>query len=442
MSTWAEHLDTLYKLQELGKQHGPQDDVPEMVVQSILQIQRHLLPNLKQIFSEHQDEDPSFPMLATQFPTDPVSTPLWGQLTQAVGNLIIAMHLALPYVNEPLYSEELLDNIYPDYECILVSVGKELLSTIQHHELPTRLQQLREKLEDMFGFPFPKVTFQDDSALQPRTYTISIGGHLREGTALHNKMLAISTNGQFPSMKGVECTDPIFGLPAKWISPLMEKTAKSKGLVVLSPLGVIIAHIERFLRTQYHKLLTANVFTSLIEDYRDVASMYIALPKTEWVSIFQQCLRANISLIELPRMVDTVLSIQRELEEGLQYNGDYIYTNLRLVFPPRTLKGILEVGKVHILTLSDNVVDTLMADLETEEGKLHLPKNQTLLKKLTAVSLETRAHSPIVLCPDLLVPDLTRQLDRQGFKVPIYMESEIPEHIHRIPVAAAITLDS
>lgn len=297
MSTWSEHLDTLYSLQDLAKQHGPEAPVPDMVVQSVVQIQRHLLPNLKAIFTNHQDDDPSFPMLAAQFPTEPVPTPVWGQLSQAIGNLILAMHLALPFVQEPLYSETFTDHIYPDYECVLVSVGKDLLATIQHHELPTRLQQLREKLEDMFGFPFPKVTFQDDSALQPRAYTVSIGGHLREGTALHNKVLAISTDGQFPNMNGIECTDPIFGLPAKWISPLMEKNAKSKGHVVLSPLGVIIAHIERFLRTQYHKLLTANVFTSLIEAHRDVPAMFIALPKAEWVSIFQQCLRANISLL-------------------------------------------------------------------------------------------------------------------------------------------------
>ena len=441
MSTWSEHLDTLYKLQDLAKQHGVQDPVPEMVIQSVVQIQRHLLPNLKDIFVRHQDDDPSFAMLATQFPTEPIPTPLWGQLTQAIGNLIIAMHLALPYVNEPLFSENFTDHIYPDYETVLVSVGKELLSIIQHHDLPTRLQQLREKLEEMFGFPFPKVTFQDDSELQPRAYTISIGGHLRQGTALHNKMLAISTTGQFPTMNGVECTDPIFGLPSKWIAPLMEQTAKKKGHVVLSPLGVIIAHIERFLRTRYHQLLTANVFTTLIQEHRDVASMYIALPKTEWVSIFQQCVRANISLGELPRMVDTVLKIQREIDVDVRQNGDYIYTNLRLRFPPRTLKYIMETGKVNIITLSDAVIDDLMGELDIEEGKLHIPVQQTLLKKLTETSLSTREQSPVVLCPDLLVPDLTRQLDRQGFKSPIYMDSEIPEHIHRIPVAPAITLD-
>ena len=436
--SWSEELETLYKTQELSANHAVGAEVPELINKSFLNLQRSLLPKLKQTFLNHKEEQPSFEMLANQFPTTPIQTQYWGELSQAVGNLILAMHLALPFVSEPIFEEVHQDELYQDYEGITVSVGKDLLTVIQRANLPTRLQQLREKLAEMFGFPFPKVVFKDDSDLEPHAYTVSIGGNIREGLALHNKMIAISTNGQFPNVQGIECTDPIFGLPSKWIASIFEQTAKKKGCVVLSPLGVIIAHIERLLRIQYHHLLSTEVFINLIQDERDVASMFIALPKEGWLSIFRQCLRSGIPLINLPHMIDVVIDIQAEVEPEFTKNADYLYILLRLRFAPRILKDILDRGKVSILQLNEETVDTLMSQINIEDDSLSLPKTPDLLKKITEVALSTREHNPVLVCPDLLVPDLSRNLMRQGFKVPIIMDSEIPEHVHRIPVAPSI----
>ena len=442
MSAWSEELDTLYKTQDLCAQHAEDAEVPVLIVQNFVTLQTILLPKLHLVFVDHQDVNPAFAQLSVQFPTEAVATPTWGTMHQAIGNLILAMHLAIPYVKEPLFEETFEDDLYPEYEMITVSVGNDLLSVIQSPDLPVRLQQLRAKLEELFGFPFPKIKFADDIDLDHHAYTISIAGQLRQGVALHNKQLAISTKGQFPSVQGIECTDPIFGLPAKWITSMFEKTAKQQDCVVLSPLAVIISHVERLLRLQYHSLLTSDVLTNLIKEHRDVASMFIALPKEEWTSIFKHCLRTQIPLVELPRMLDTIRSIQQDLEPDVSENGDYLYIALRLQFPPRNLKGLLEKGKLSVLTLSDALQNTLIGEMDIGEGRMRVPHFDRLLHTLKTAMLATRDQTPALLCPDVLVPDITRRLERQGFAITVVMESEVPEHVQVVPVAPPLNVET
>ena len=440
MSAWSEELESLYKTQELCAQHAAGDRVPDLIGNSFVGLQGVLLPKLQQVFVDNQQDNPTFAQLSAQFPTEPVYTSTWGELNKAIGNLILAMHLALPFVKEPLFEERFTDPLYPEYEMITVSVGKDLLTTIQSPDLPVRLQQLREKLEHLFGFPFPKIKFTDDSDLDHHAYTIGIAGQLRKGVALHNKQLAISTKGEFPAVQGIECTDPIFGLPSKWITSMFERTAKQQGCVVLSPLAVIISHIERLLRLQYHSLLTGDVLTALIKQHRDVASMFIALPKEEWVSIFKHCLRTDISLVELPRMLDAVRAIQQELEPEIAENGDYLYIALRLQFPPSTLKGLLEKGKLPAIQLSDEIQNTLIGGLDIGEGRMRVPHFDDLLQTIKTAMLATREQNPVLLCPDVLVPDISRRLERQGFAITVIMESEVPEHVQVVPVTPSLTL--
>ena len=217
-----------------------------------VQLQR-TLPQVKQTLSIIKMRT-QFRRLGQPISYFPIPTEL-SQMSQVEN--FLAMHLALPYVTEPIFEEKHSDQLYPEYEGIVVAVGKDLLSVIQSTDLPTRLQQLREKLEDMFGFPFPKVAFTDDSALEPHAYTISIGGNIRQGLALHNKMIAISADGQFPSVQ-VSMHRSHFVIQMD--SALFEQTAKQKGCVVLSPLGVMIAHLERTSTAVQKWLLSSDVF--------------------------------------------------------------------------------------------------------------------------------------------------------------------------------------
>ena len=131
MSAWSEELETLYKTQDLCGQHGANSEVPELIAQNFTTLQGTLLPKLHKVFNENQDANPQFLSPQRTISNQPVHTETWGDMHTAIGNLILAMHLALPFVEEPLFMETIDTDLYPEYEMITVSVGNELLRTIQ-----------------------------------------------------------------------------------------------------------------------------------------------------------------------------------------------------------------------------------------------------------------------------------------------------------------------
>ena len=100
----------------------------------------------------------------------------------------------------------------------------------------------------------------------------------------------------------------------------------------------------------------------------------------------------------------------------------------------------MEKGKLSVLQFSEALQNTLIGELDIAEGRMRVPHFAPLLQTLKTAMLATRDQTPALLCPDVLVPDITRRLERQGFAITVVMESEVPEHVQVIPVAAALNI--
>ena len=406
---------------DLTKQHGKEATLPNLMQENFLGIQQQLLPNLHHIFTKYQHVHSTFPLLAQKFPIEPILVTTWGELELAITNLIAAIFLATPYYEAMPKPKE--------PEPIEVIVGKHLLPLIQQPTLIPRMDEVRKKLMQRFGFPFPKITFRDDQTLQPHHYQIVINGIEYKGTVLATQQLAISTKGDFPNIQGIECTDPIFGLPSKWINSIFADLARKQSCIVLSPIGVIVAHLERLLRQRYADFFTSKELSRLVKKEHDLASVYLSIPKYSLIQIFRTCVRSQIPLTNFSLMLTRLLEIRDLAPEGMTENADYLYVQLRQYFPPEPLTTALKEGKIICLAFSEKASNALLASLEIEEELIYLSSAQSTVRTISEYYLPVRNQSPFVLCPDFIVPALLRQFERNALSVPLVMLSEIPEHI-------------
>ena len=420
-SVWSSELQNLHNMLDLSKQHAAETTLPNLMQENFLAMQQHLLPNLHHIFTKYQHVHSTFPILAQKFPTAPVLITTWGEMERAITNLIAAIFLATPYYEALPKPKEPAP--------IEVIVGKHLLPLIQQPTLIPRMEEVRKKLVERFGFPFPKITFKDDQTFQPHHYQIVINGVAYKGTILATQQLAISTKGDFPTIQGIECTDPIFGLPAKWINSIFVDLARNQSCIVLSPIGVIIAHLERLLRQRYADFFTSKELATLIKQEHDLASVYLRLPKSALIQIFRTCVRSQIPLTSFSLMLSRLLELQNEAPEDMKENADYLYVQLRQYFPPEPLTQAFKEGKILCLAFSENASNQLLGSLEIEEELIYLPDAQVTVRTISENYLPIRAQSPFVLCPDFIIPALLRQFDRNDLSIPLVMQSEIPEHI-------------
>lgn len=420
-SVWSDELQSLHNMLDLAKQHAAETTLPNLMQENFLGMQQHLLPNLHHIFQKYEQSNSSFALLAQKFPSTPVLVSTWGDLERALLNLIAAIFLATPY-----YEAVPTPNKPHPIEVI---VGKQLLPLIKQPTLIPRMEEVRKKLVEKFGFPFPKITFRDDQSFQPHHYQIIINGIEYKGTILATQQLAISTNGDFPNIQGIECTDPIFGLPSKWINSIFSDLARKQSCIVLSPMGVIVAHLERLLRQRYAYFFTSDELAKLIKKEHDLASVYLTITKNSLIQLFRACVRSQMPLIDFSLILSKLLDIQKLAPDDMKENADYLYVQLRQLFPPEPLIQTFKEGKILVLTFSKESENKMMSNLEIEEELIYLPDPQSIVRSISEHYLPLRTQSPFILCPDFVVPALLRQFERNALSIPLVMQSEIPEHI-------------
>lgn len=106
-----------------------------------------------------------------------------------------------------------------------------------------------EKLEGAFAqyaqernWPEPRVTLLPESG---ETWSYSVqhpNAHLQEGLLRPNKLLTVGESNLLGQLLGLETFDPVFGLPAKWISYSQLEKAQDLGLSVFDCEALVAAH--------------------------------------------------------------------------------------------------------------------------------------------------------------------------------------------------------
>ncbi|EQD39538.1 Type III secretion system FHIPEP, partial [mine drainage metagenome] len=92
----------------------------------------------------------------------------------------------------------------------------DLVDAAHGGDLLERVRALRKKLAMDTGLIIPPVRTRDNLELSPDTYVVKIHGvEVSRGLAPPGKVMAIGEG--LPALPGETTTEPVFGLPAKWV---------------------------------------------------------------------------------------------------------------------------------------------------------------------------------------------------------------------------------
>ncbi len=119
---------------------------------------------------------------------------------------------------------------------------------------------VRQKLSNGFfqssrekGWPPPRffVRTEQEAMESDWTYRLQLGPYRTEPMVIHpNKVMAIGDEQALSPLLGLECSDPVFGLPAKWITYSQADRAAAQGSLLFEASEVIMSHAIRFAETR------------------------------------------------------------------------------------------------------------------------------------------------------------------------------------------------
>ena len=132
--------------------------------------------------------------------------------------------------------------------------------------LDARIGTMRKYVATTFGLILPDIRLTDNPALEPGQYIIKIQGveQVRD-TLRPGRLLALLPDSDV-SIKGDSVKEPVYGAPAKWISPEDREEAALSGLTTVQPTEVLATHLLEVLKKNFARLLSIRSLRRLLDE--------------------------------------------------------------------------------------------------------------------------------------------------------------------------------
>lgn len=318
-----------------------------------------------------------------------------------------------------------------------IEVGYALVPLVDQSrggQLLARIRALRQHLAQQLGFLIPPVHITDQARLRPREYVILLRGvEVARWELAPDALLAISADPQAPPVPGVETREPAFGAPARWIASSVQQQALASGYAVVDHTSVIATHLAEVIRTHAHELLTRAETKRLLDALAETHPKLVdeLIPKVltlgEVQRVLQQLLREQVSIRDLPRILETLLD-----NAPLNKNPVLLVEAVRQSLGRSLVAPLLSAdGRLKVFTLDPALEDELARSLEAPTGTRVPtaptgPIRQLLdgLKRLAGERLNTEGL--ILLCSSPLRFHLRRLLEPFLPRLTVLSPGEIP----------------
>jgi flagellar biosynthesis protein FlhA len=322
-------------------------------------------------------------------------------------------------------------------DAVAVDIGAEiapLLVPPLSDALLDRIGEVRRALAADIGIVLPGVRLRDDLTRDARTYAIRVRDRLAgEGRLELEQFLAVADEAVLGRLGVVVEREPVYGLPAAWISPQYRERAVNAGALVFDPISVLGSHLAEIARTHAADLLGRQELQTLLEHLR--ASVPALMKEIGSDSLPFGCVHRAFGLLlregAWPR--DPVRVLEAMLEAGTRDPRELAESARRVIIP-----GLLRRRESSVLEaaiLEPDFERCLVASWNGEGAAAAAPSAALALREgIERYVARVPRERAAVVCTAALRPLLADFLWRCGMRVGVYAYGELPGELELTPV--------
>jgi flagellar biosynthesis protein FlhA len=273
--------------------------------------------------------------------------------------------------------------------------------------LVERIGLIRRQIAGELGLVVPTVRIRDDLVLEQNAYVIKLrGSEIARGTVDPTKMLCMDPNGGEIAVSGIPTTEPVFGLPASWVSIADRERAESLGYTVVDAASVLATHLAETIRRHAHEILGRPETNQLLESLkRDqpglVEELVPNLVSTGDVEkVLQGLLRERVPIRDLSTILEAIGDGARSTKEPLFLTEAVRHALSRAI----SMSYRAPDGAIHAVALAPDLDTRLGTSVMVQPGYVGLElsgSDSRLLIESIDRALKTLAlqrYQPILLC--------------------------------------------
>ncbi len=324
---------------------------------------------------------------------------------------------------------------------IELELGYSLISLVdetQGGDVFKRITNIRRQLATEIGIILPPVRVRDNLQLEAEEYVVKIrSNEIARNQLYPNLLLAMNPGTAEGDIAGLKVTEPVFGLPATWISFAERENAEVMGYTVVESATVLTTHLTELLKRNSDKLLTRQDVRYLIDnlknDFPALTDEVAAdnLPVSIVQKVMQNLLKEGIPVRDLPIILESLLEYSK-VTKNVDVLTEYVRHNLS-----ETIKKLFQDqnGVIHTIALSPQLESIMTNSLANNAQAITAPSlglpaeaiqniNQSLSNSIDEVSLA--GYMPIVICSAQIRPYFARMIRNQFPMISVISYTEIP----------------
>jgi len=311
-----------------------------------------------------------------------------------------------------------------------------LVDSSQNGELLPRIKSIRRQFALDMGFIVPPVHIKDNLQLKPNEYAIVLKGvKIGGGELLPGHFLAMNPGTATETMKGINTTEPAFGLPAIWISEDKKERAQISGYTVVDNTTVVATHLSELIKKHGHELLgrqeTQNLLDNLGKDYPKLVEELVPslLNLGVVMRVLQNLLREGVSVRDLRTILETLADWAPVVQDP-----DQLTEHVRAILARSISNSYSEDGQVlQVMTFERDVENQIQEALHSTEQGAYLALEpgfaQALINSLNQSLQKFAGATPVLLCTPTIRLHVKRLTERYLPGLAIISHNEIAPHL-------------
>ena len=261
-------------------------------------------------------------------------------------------------------------------ELVELEVGYGLVNLVdseQNGDLLERITHIRKQFALDWGVIIPSVRIKDNLELKPGGYSIKVKGmEVAIGDLQPDHFMAMDPGSVIEEIDGMTTVEPVFGLPAVWITEDQKEDAQYNGYTVVDLSTVVATHLTEILKTNLHELFGRQELVRIMDNFKESHPKIVSdlipdiLKLGQVLKVLQNLLREGVSIRDLRTILETLA------EHGTTIKDSDALTEAVRQSLYRTITDSIrgDQGDIPLFTLDRGIEESIAGNLiQTEKGQ-------------------------------------------------------------------------
>lgn len=313
-----------------------------------------------------------------------------------------------------------------------------LADTRKGGDLLERVTGVRRNFAQDVGMLIPPIRLRDNLQLSTNEYRFLLKGNpIALGQLMPGYWLAMNATNSKAALKGVPTVEPVFQLPATWVTDVERKAAEASGHTVVDAASVLVTHLAETVRRHAHEILTRQDVQALLDHLKQTHPAVVnelipaQLSVGQVQRVLQNLLAEGISVRNLAGILEKVSDCA-----PLTKNPDELSEYARRALGSQLAKPFqTDAGHLRAITMDPRLEQQLAQGVRQSATEVALVIEPRLarhvmetLSKFAQQMLAT-GQQPVVLCAPQLRLAFRRFFETTFADLAVLSYAEVPARV-------------